>query len=93
LFDDLILNIRVSDKEPEDGRNKEALENDFGLDFVHIKGIAEIQVSINYAVPGETSQYTAYSLHGNVKSKWSQRMYELCQKWQVQTASESQMMN
>jgi hypothetical protein len=37
-----------------------------------------------------SSQYTAYSLHGNVlKSKWSQRMYELCQNGKVQTASES----
>jgi plasmid replication initiation protein len=31
-----------------------------------------------------SSQYTAYSLHVamSLKSKWSQRMYELCQKWQ-----------
>uniref|UniRef100_UPI00047BAC10 replication initiation protein n=1 Tax=Flavobacterium frigidarium TaxID=99286 RepID=UPI00047BAC10 len=30
------------------------------------------------------SQYTTYSLHVamSLKSKWSQRMYELCQKWQ-----------
>jgi hypothetical protein len=41
-----------------------------------------------------SSQYTAYSLRGNVlKSKWSQRMYELCQNGKVQTASESQLMN
>ena len=31
-----------------------------------------------------SSQYTAYSLHVamSLKSKWSQRMYELCQQWQ-----------
>lgn len=57
------------------------------INYAHIKkGIAEIQVS-NKLMPflvELSSQYTAYSLHVamSLKSKYSQRMYELCQKWQ-----------
>jgi plasmid replication initiation protein len=50
------------------------------------KGIAEIQVSHKLMpfLVELSSQYTAYSLHVamSLKSKYSQRMYELCQKWQ-----------
>jgi hypothetical protein len=63
----------------------------------HKKGIAEIQVSHKLMpfLVELSSQYTAYSLHVamSLKSKWSQRMYELCQNGKVQTASESQLMN
>lgn len=50
------------------------------------KGIVEIQVSHKLMpfLVELSSQYTAYSLHVamSLKSKYSQRMYELCQKWQ-----------
>lgn len=111
LFDDLILNIRVSDlcKEVNQEDNKKetrkALEKfrsrNFTysneddddwltcgfINYAHIKkGIAEIQVSHKLMpfLVELSSQYTAYSLHVamSLKSKWSQRMYELCQKWQ-----------
>ena len=111
LFDDLILNIRVSDLSKEvnqDDNRKEtrkALEKfrsrNFSyenedkddwltcgfINYAHIrKGIAEIQVSHKLMpfLVELSSQYTAYSLHVamSLKSKWSQRMYELCQKWQ-----------
>ena len=57
------------------------------INYAHIKkGIAEIQVSHKLMpfLVELSSQYTAYSLHVamSLKSKWSQRMYELCQKWQ-----------
>lgn len=50
------------------------------------KGVAEIQVS-SVLMPFLVelgSQFTPYSLNVamSLKSKWSQRMYELCQKWQ-----------
>ena len=50
------------------------------------KGMAEIQVS-SVLMPFLVelgSQFTPYSLNVamSLKSKWSQRMYELCQKWQ-----------
>ncbi|SDY05619.1 replication initiation protein [Flavobacterium degerlachei] len=50
-----------------------------------IKGIAEIQVSrklMPFLVELST-EFTPYSLNVamSLKSKWSQRMYELCQKW------------
>ena len=111
LFDDLILNIRVSDlcKEVNQEDNKketrkalekfrsrnftyENIEEDEWMtcgfiNYAHIKkGIAEIQVSHKLMpfLVELSSQYTAYSLHVamSLKSKWSQRMYELCQKWQ-----------
>ncbi len=111
LFDDLILNIKVSDlcKEVNQEENKKetrkALEkfrsrnftyaNEVDddwltcgfINYAHIKkGIAEIQVSHKLMpfLVELSSQYTAYSLHVamSLKSKWSQRMYELCQKWQ-----------
>ncbi len=111
LFDDLILNIRVSDlcKEVNQTENKKETrkalerfrtrnftyenENDDDwltcgfINYAHIrKGIAEIQVSHKLMpfLVELSSQYTAYSLHVamSLKSKWSQRMYELCQKWQ-----------
>ena len=111
LFDDLILNIKVSDlcKEVNQEDNKKetrkALEkfrsrnftytNEVDddwltcgfINYAHIKkGIAEIQVSHKLMpfLVELSSQYTAYSLHVamSLKSKWSQRMYELCQKWQ-----------
>jgi plasmid replication initiation protein len=49
------------------------------------KGIAEIQVShklMPFLV--ELSPNTLHILYVamSLKSKWSQRMYELCQKWQ-----------
>lgn len=57
------------------------------INYAHIKkGVAEIQVSHKLMpfLVELSSQYTAYSLHVamSLKSKWSQRMYELCQKWQ-----------
>ena len=112
LFDDLILNIKVSDlcKEVNQEDNKketrkalekfrsrnftytnEIEEDDWltcgFINYAHIKkGIAEIQVSHKLMpfLVELSSQYTAYSLHVamSLKSKWSQRMYELCQKWQ-----------
>lgn len=111
LFDDLILNIKVSDlcKEVNQEDNKKEtrkalekfrsrnftyaneLEDDWltcgFINYAHIKkGIAEIQVSHKLMpfLVELSSQYTAYSLHVamSLKSKWSQRMYELCQKWQ-----------
>ena len=111
LFDDLILNIKVSDlcKEVNQEDNKketrkalekfrsrnftytDELEDDWltcgFINYAHIKkGIAEIQVSHKLMpfLVELSSQYTAYSLHVamSLKSKWSQRMYELCQKWQ-----------
>lgn len=70
----------------------EDIENDIWLDcgfinYSEIKnGIAEVQVSkklMPFLVELST-QYTPYSLNVamSLKSKWSQRMYELCQKWQ-----------
>lgn len=111
LFDDLILNIKVSDlcKEVNQEDNKKEtrkalekfrsrnftyaneIEDDWltcgFINYAHIKkGIAEIQVSHKLMpfLVELSSQYTAYSLHVamSLKSKWSQRMYELCQKWQ-----------
>ena len=111
LFDDLILNIKVSElcKEIHQEDNKKetrkavekfrsrsftyASEDDDDwltcgfINYAHIrKGIAEIQVSHKLMpfLVELSSQYTAYSLHVamSLKSKWSQRMYELCQKWQ-----------
>ena len=111
LFDDLILNIKVSDlcKEVNQEDNKKEtrkalekfrsrnftyaneVEDDWltcgFINYAHIKkGIAEIQVSHKLMpfLVELSSQYTAYSLHVamSLKSKWSQRMYELCQKWQ-----------
>ena len=111
LFDDLILNIRVSElcKEVNQEDNKKETrkalekfrsrnftyanedEDDWltcgFINYAHIKkGIAEIQVSHKLMpfLVELSSQYTAYSLHVamSLKSKWSQRMYELCQKWQ-----------
>ena len=111
LFDDLILNIKVSDlcKEVNQEDNKKetrkalekfrsrsftyAHEEDDDwltcgfINYAHIKkGIAEVQVSHKLMpfLVELSSQYTTYSLHVamSLKSKWSQRMYELCQKWQ-----------
>jgi plasmid replication initiation protein len=111
LFDDLILNIKVSDlcKEVNQEDNKKETrkalekfrsrnftyanedEDDWltcgFINYAHIKkGIAEVQVSHKLMpfLVELSSQYTAYSLHVamSLKSKWSQRMYELCQKWQ-----------
>ena len=111
LFDDLILNIRVSElcKEVNQEDNKKETrkalekfrsrnftyanedEDDWltcgFINYAHIKkGVAEIQVSHKLMpfLVELSSQYTAYSLHVamSLKSKWSQRMYELCQKWQ-----------
>lgn len=111
LFDDLILNIKVSDlcKEVHQEENKKEtrkalekfrsrnftyaneVEDDWltcgFINYAHIKkGIAEIQVSHKLMpfLVELSSQYTTYSLHVamSLKSKWSQRMYELCQKWQ-----------
>lgn len=111
LFDDLILNIKVSDlcKEVNQEDNKKEtrkalekfrsrnftysneVEDDWltcgFINYAHIKkGIAEIQVSHKLMpfLVELSSQYTTYSLHVamSLKSKWSQRMYELCQKWQ-----------
>lgn len=111
LFDDLILNIKVSDlcKEVNQEDNKKEtrkalekfrsrnftyaneMEDDWltcgFINYAHIKkGVAEIQVSHKLMpfLVELSSQYTAYSLHVamSLKSKWSQRMYELCQKWQ-----------
>ncbi|MFM2049274.1 MAG: Plasmid replication initiation protein [Bacteroidota bacterium] len=49
------------------------------------KGIAEIQVSKKLMpfLVELSGQFTPYSLNVamSLKSKWSQRMYELCQKW------------
>jgi plasmid replication initiation protein len=111
LFDDLILNIKVSDlcKEVNQEDNKKETrkalekfrsrnftyanedEDDWltcgFINYAHIKkGVAEIQVSHKLMpfLVELSSQYTTYSLHVamSLKSKWSQRMYELCQKWQ-----------
>lgn len=111
LFDDLILNIKVSDlsrevnQEDNKKETRKALEkfrsrnftyaNEADddwltcgfINYAHIKkGIAEIQVSHKLMpfLVELSSQYTTYSLHVamSLKSKWSQRMYELCQKWQ-----------
>lgn len=50
------------------------------------KGVAEVQVSSELMpfLVELSSQFTPYSLNVamSLKSKWSQRMYELCQKWQ-----------
>ena len=49
------------------------------------KGVVQIQVSKELMpfIVELSTQYTAYSLNVamSLKSKWSQRMYELCQKW------------
>jgi hypothetical protein len=111
LFDDLILNIKVSDlcKEVNQEDNKKETRKSLEkfrsrnftytnevdddwltcgfINYAHIKkGIAEIQVSHKLMpfLVELSSQYTTYSLHVamSLKSKWSQRMYELCQKWQ-----------
>ncbi len=111
LFDDLILNIKVSElckeihQEDNKKETRKALEKFRSrsftytneeeddwltcgfINYAHIKkGIAEIQVSHKLMpfLVELSSQYTAYSLHVamSLKSKWSQRMYELCQKWQ-----------
>jgi plasmid replication initiation protein len=44
---------------------------------------AEVQIS-KMPLVELSSQFTTYSLSVamSLKSKWSQRMYELCQKWQ-----------
>jgi plasmid replication initiation protein len=111
LFDDLILNIKVSDlcKEVNQEDNKKETRKSLEkfrsrnftytnevdddwltcgfINYAHIKkGVAEIQVSHKLMpfLVELSSQYTTYSLHVamSLKSKWSQRMYELCQKWQ-----------
>ena len=50
------------------------------------KGVAEIQISsaLMPFLVELAGQFTPYSLNVamSLKSKWSQRMYELCQKWQ-----------
>lgn len=50
------------------------------------KGVAEIQISSDLMpfLVELAGQFTPYSLNVamSLKSKWSQRMYELCQKWQ-----------
>jgi plasmid replication initiation protein len=56
------------------------------IDWAKIKkGVAEVQIS-NVLMPflvELAGSYTPYSLSVamSLKSKWSQRMYELCQKW------------
>lgn len=57
------------------------------IDWARIKkGVAEIQVSrvLMPFLVELSGQFTPYSLNVamSLKSKWSQRMYELCQKWQ-----------
>jgi plasmid replication initiation protein len=56
------------------------------IDWAKIKkGVAEIQISsvLMPFIVELAGSYTPYSLNVamSLKSKWSQRMYELCQKW------------
>lgn len=70
----------------------EDLERDYWMEcgFINYskieKGIAEIEVSKKLMpfLVELSSNFTPYSLNiaMSLKSKWSQRMYEMCQKWQ-----------
>lgn len=70
---------------PEDSDEHEWFEVGF-INYSEIrKGVAEIQVSKKLMpfLVELSGQFTPYSLNVamSLKSKWSQRMYELCQKW------------
>ena len=69
----------------EDHENYECLEVGF-INYSKFKGsVVEIQVSKELMpfLVELSGQFTPYSLNVamSLKSKWSQRMYELCQKW------------
>jgi plasmid replication initiation protein len=127
LFDDMILNINISDltKEVKSGyksdipkkvENKDKKEVRNGLKSLRMrsfewnnglpiedddyddlevgfidwskikkKGVIEIQISrvLMPFLVELSGQFTAFSLNVamSLKSKWSQRMYELCKKW------------
>lgn len=72
---------------PFEHEDYEDLEVGF-IDWSKIKkkGVVQIQVSKELMpfLVELSSQFTPYSLNVamSLKSKWSQRMYELCQKWQ-----------
>jgi plasmid replication initiation protein len=70
----------------EDHKDYEWFEVGF-INYSEIKnGVAEVQVSKKLMpfLVELSGHFTAYSLNVamSLKSKWSQRMYELCQKWQ-----------
>lgn len=72
---------------PFEHEDYEDLEVGF-IDWSKIKkkGVVQIQISKELMpfLVELSSQFTPYSLNVamSLKSKWSQRMYELCQKWQ-----------
>ncbi|CAM4105550.1 Plasmid replication initiation protein [Flavobacterium branchiophilum] len=116
LFDNLVLNIKISDLAKDTNLNERETEVKKGLRSLRLrefewdnglhekdedyewlvcgfinyatikKGVAEVEVSKKLMpfLVELSSQFTPYSLTVamSLKSKWSQRMYELCQKWQ-----------
>lgn len=81
-----LKSLRLREFEYEDEINDIWLVCGF-INYAEIKkGVAEVEVSkklMPFLVELST-QFTPYSLTVamSLKSKWSQRMYELCQKWQ-----------
>jgi hypothetical protein len=78
--------LRLRSFEYEDVKNDYWVECGF-INYSEItKGVAEIEVSKKLMpfLVELSSNFTPYSLNiaMSLKSKWSQRMYEMCQKWQ-----------
>lgn len=81
-----LKSLRLREFEYEDEINDIWLVCGF-INYAEIKkGVAEVEVSKKLMpfLVELSSQFTPYSLTVamSLKSKWSQRMYELCQKWQ-----------
>lgn len=81
-----LKSLRLREFEYEDIINDIWLVCGF-INYAEIKkGVAEVEVSKKLMpfLVELSSQFTPYSLTVamSLKSKWSQRMYELCQKWQ-----------